>query len=91
MPRMNSGVNVPPRLAAAVSNGPMGWREVHEGVRELRRTFVHLFVKTPTDVTFRRLSPNHLRCYFLLSPGQGRECTLYYADINVDPVSGKCL
>lgn len=63
------------------------WREVHQRVRELRRTFLHLSVKTPTDVSFRRVGPTTLRCYFLLSPGQGRESTLFYADINLEAVS----
>lgn len=64
----------------------LGWKEIHHRIRELRRTFVSLFVKTPTDITFRELGCNHIRCYFLLSPGQGRESTLYYSDIYLDQV-----
>lgn len=89
MPRMNrpSTSGVLPRPTVAAGGGTLGWKEIHQRIRELRRTFVHLFVKTPTDITFRQLGPNLFRCYFLLSPGQGRESTLYYADINLDPVS----
>ncbi|KAB7496619.1 Dipeptidyl peptidase 8 [Armadillidium nasatum] len=87
MPRMNrpSTSGVLPRPTVAAGGGTLGWKEIHQRIRELRRTFVHLFVKTPTDITFRQLGPNLFRCYFLLSPGQGRESTLYYADINLDP------
>ncbi|XP_064111314.1 dipeptidyl peptidase 8-like [Macrobrachium nipponense] len=90
MPRITTG-------SSGVTNGccwyfsgnSMNWKEeVHQRVRELRRTFLHLSVKTPTDVTFRRLGPTLLRCYFLLSPGQGRESTLFYADINIKTTWG---
>ncbi|XP_047488965.1 dipeptidyl peptidase 8-like [Penaeus indicus] len=84
MPRITNGGGGVARGAGGSTGGSLNWREVHQRVRELRRTFLHLSVKTPTDVTFRRLSPTQLRCYFLLSPGQGRESTLFYADINLD-------
>lgn len=87
MPRITNGGGGVARGAGGSTGGSLNWREVHQRVRELRRTFLHLSVKTPTDVTFRRLSPTQLRCYFLLSPGQGRESTLFYADINLDTVS----
>lgn len=87
MPRITNGGGGVARAAGGSTGISLNWREVHQRVRELRRTFLHLSVKTPTDVTFRRLSPTQLRCYFLLSPGQGRESTLFYADINLDTVS----
>ncbi|KAK4309834.1 hypothetical protein Pmani_018555 [Petrolisthes manimaculis] len=80
-PSSSGGVS---RAVGGVGGTSPNWQEVHQRVRELRRTFLHLSVKTPTDVTFRRLGPSQLRCYFLLSPGQGRESTLFYADINLD-------
>ncbi|XP_066977779.1 dipeptidyl peptidase 8 [Macrobrachium rosenbergii] len=88
MPRITTGSSGVTRGAVGTSGNSMNWKEVHQRVRELRRTFLHLSVKTPTDVTFRRLGPTLLRCYFLLSPGQGRESTLFYADINLKTTWG---
>ncbi|XP_068217006.1 LOW QUALITY PROTEIN: dipeptidyl peptidase 8-like [Palaemon carinicauda] len=88
MPRITTGSGGVTRGAVGTSGNSMNWKEVHQRVRELRRTFLHLSVKTPTDVTFRRLGPSLLRCYFLLSPGQGRESTLFYADINLKSTWG---
>ncbi|XP_071547788.1 dipeptidyl peptidase 8 [Panulirus ornatus] len=88
MPRIPTGGGGFSRGAVGTGGSSVNWREVHQRVRELRRTFLHLSVKTPTDVTFRRLGPLQLRCYFLLSPGQGRESTLFYADINLDSTWG---
>ncbi|XP_045621512.1 dipeptidyl peptidase 8 isoform X2 [Procambarus clarkii] len=88
MPRIPTGSGGVSRGAVGTGGNSLNWREVHQRVRELRRTFLHLSVKTPTDVTFRRLGPSQLRCYFLLSPGQGRESTLFYADINLDKTWG---
>ncbi|XP_042218680.1 dipeptidyl peptidase 8-like [Homarus americanus] len=87
MPRIPTGSGGVSRGAVGTGGNSLNWREVHLRVRELRRTFLHLSVKTPTDVTFRRLGPSQLRCYFLLSPGQGRESTLFYADINLESVT----
>lgn len=87
MPRMSTGGGGVSRAGPAAGGTSHSWREVHQRVRELRRTFLHLSVKTPTDVSFRRIGPTTLRCYFLLSPGQGRESTLFYADINLEAVS----
>ncbi|KAK8727645.1 hypothetical protein OTU49_009672 [Cherax quadricarinatus] len=88
MPRIPTGSGGVSRGAVGTGGNSLNWREVHQRVRELRRTFLHLSVKTPTDVTFRRLGPSQLRCYFLLSPGQGRESTLFYADINLEETWG---
>lgn len=88
MPRIPTSSGGVSRGSCGVAGTSPNWREVHQRVRELRRTFLHLSVKTPTDVTFRRLGPSQLRCYFLLSPGQGRESTLFYADINLDTTWG---
>ncbi|XP_045123047.1 dipeptidyl peptidase 8-like isoform X1 [Portunus trituberculatus] len=84
MPRISPGGGGVSRVGPVVGGASHSWKEVHQRVRELRRTFLHLSVKTPTDVTFRRVGPSSLRCYFLLSPGQGRESTLFYADINLE-------
>lgn len=89
MPRMNrpSSSGVIPKVPSSGTAGTLGWKEIHQRIRELRKKFVHLFVRTPTDVTFRYISSNLIRCYFLLAPEQGRESTLYYADINLEIVS----
>ncbi|CAL4122920.1 unnamed protein product [Meganyctiphanes norvegica] len=84
MPRMNTTGVGAGRAGTSSGSGSVKWRDVHQRVRELRRTFLHLSVKTPTDVTFRKIGSSLLRCYFLLSPGQGRESTLFYADINLE-------
>ncbi|XP_063868787.1 dipeptidyl peptidase 8-like isoform X3 [Scylla paramamosain] len=88
MPRISPGGGGVSRVGPVAGGTSHSWKEVHQRVRELRRTFLHLSVKTPTDVTFRRVGPSMLRCYFLLSPGQGRESTLFYADINLEAAWG---
>ena len=69
------------------SSGPPRWSDINTRVKEMRRLYSQLFVKTPTNVKFRLISDDCLRIYFLLCPAQGREATLFYADLNLIVVS----
>ena len=59
-----------------------GWAEVKQGVRELRRQITCLSSRVPSSFTFRQLSPTLIRIYFLCSPGNGRETTIFYSDVD---------
>ncbi|KAA0183391.1 hypothetical protein HAZT_HAZT002255 [Hyalella azteca] len=71
----NRNIQAPPR-----------WTDLHSRVKEMRRTYSQLFVKTPTKIKFRLISDDVLRIYFLLCPGQGREATLFYADLSLSVI-----
>lgn len=66
---------------------PPRWSDINARVKEMRQTYSQLFVKTPTNIKFRLISDDCLRIYFLLCPAQGREATLFYADLNLMTVS----
>ena len=66
---------------------PPTWSQIRTQVKHMRSAYSQLFVKTPTALEFRYIADDCLRIYFLLCPAQGREATLFYADVNLKPVS----
>lgn len=62
------------------------WTEVRQSVRELRRQIYCLSSRVPASFSFRQLSPSLIRIYFLCSPSNGRETTLFYCDVDTSHI-----
>ena len=83
---LNGSSGFMPSRNTAPTPFPTKWKDVISKVKEMRRLYSNLFVKTPTSVKFRQISNDRLRIYFLLCPAQGREATLFYSDLNLNMV-----
>lgn len=62
---------------------PKNWGELRQAVRELRRQISCLSSRVPASFSFRQLSPTLIRVYFLCSPSNGRETTLFFCDVDL--------
>ncbi|KAK6635646.1 hypothetical protein RUM44_000900 [Polyplax serrata] len=57
------------------------WSELKREVCELRRQLGRLSIPVPTSISFRTLEDGRTRIYFLSTPSNGWENTLFYVDI----------
>lgn len=62
---------------------PKNWGEMRQAVRELRRQISCLSSRVPSSFSFRKLSPTLIRIYYLCSPSNGRETTLFFCDVDM--------
>ncbi|XP_032785122.2 dipeptidyl peptidase 9 [Daphnia magna] len=60
------------------------WGDLKQAVRELRRQISCLSSRVPSSFSFRQLSPSVIRIYFLCSPSNGRETTLFFCDVDTN-------
>lgn len=60
------------------------WGDLKQAVRELRRQISCLSSRVPSSFSFRLLSPSVIRIYFLCSPSNGRETTLFFCDVDTN-------
>lgn len=58
------------------------WGDLKQAVRELRRQISCLSSRVPSSFSFRNISPSIIRIYFLCSPANGRETTLFFCDVD---------
>jgi len=62
------------------------WTQSRQSVTQLRRQIYCLSSRVPASFSFRQLSPSLIRIYFLCSPANGRETTLFYCDVDTSHI-----
>jgi len=62
-------------------NDKKTWTELKKLVKDSKKQIAALSARVPANVTFRKIDDNKIRIYFLSSQSNGRESTIFYADL----------